>query len=203
MNKRTDIKLVKIVVYIILLSATFARAEQMLGPTYDISVPAGETRSFIKETSILGFGLDSRKMYRDNFSIGINFHWNSFKENGLGLIEGENKTTVTVEDRSMDLFPLMLSGHYYFGNPVDQFRIFIGANAGVYFNISRYTQDKYRYVNKTWHFGIAPEAGFLIDFIHDIKLMGTVRYNHGFATSSSDARSWFNIFIGFVTVSLF
>jgi hypothetical protein len=86
---------------------------------------------------------------------------------------------------------------------VDKFRAFIGANTGVYFNVSRYTRDRYRYVNKTWHFGFSPETGFLLDFIHDIRLLITVRYNYGFATSSSEARSWVNILIGFVTVSLF
>jgi hypothetical protein len=202
-EKSVDVKPVSQSVCIFVFMVYLAQAQQMLGPTYDISIPTGETRSFIAGTSMLGFGLESRKMTNDHMSIGINFHWNTFQETARVSREGDEESTFVIEERTMDLYPLLLSGHYYFGDPVDRFRVFIGTNAGVYFNVSRYTRDSYRYVNKTWHFGFAPETGFLLDFIHDIRLLVTVRYNYGFATSSSEARSWVNILIGFVTVSLF
>ena len=192
----------RLVVFFILLNAN-AWAQQMLGPSYDISIPTGDTRSFIPATSILGFGLDGRQRYQDNMSFGVNFHWNAFKESGRSWTEGEDGMDIVLEERSMDMYPLLLSAHYYFGDPVDSFRLFLGGNIGVYFNISKYTRDGFRYVNKTWHFGLAPEAGFMIDFISDIWLMTTVRYNYGFATSSSAARSWISVIFGFVSVSLF
>jgi len=198
-EKRRAAEIIKRSLWMILLTMSSVNAQQMLGPTYDISIPTGETRSFIRGTSMIGFGLESRKMTNDHISIGINFHWNTFKETAWVSIGSAS----AIEERTMDLYPLLLNGHYYFGEPVDMFRVFIGTNIGVYFNVSREIRDSYRYVNKTWHFGFAPETGFLLDFIHDIRLLMTIRYNYGFATSSSAARSWFNILIGFVSVSLF
>jgi hypothetical protein len=189
------------VLLILMIFAVNAGAQQMLGFTYDVSVPTGETREFISATSVLGFGLDGRQMRGANFSVGLSFHWNTFHEKGMSWNETEQGLSVAIEDPQMEAFPILLSGHYYFGDPAQNFHLFLGGNIGTYFIISRQTEAGKRYVNKAWHFGLAPDAGFMIDFISDIRMMLSVRYNHAFRTGSSPKQSYFSIIIGFVSVS--
>ena len=189
----------------IFLSVLFiysAKAQQIFGVTYDISVPTGDTRSFIPNTSILGFGLDARQMSHSNVSFGITFHWNLFKDDGVKRIENDDGTFISVEDRSIDSFPLLLSGHYYFGDAASSFRPLIGGNIGTYFIITRQSTGQGRLVDKGWHFGLAPDIGFMVDFMNDIHILLTFRYNYAFKTSSSPAQSYFSVIIGFVSVSL-
>ena len=180
-----------------------ASAQQIFGITYDISVPTDNTKSFIPNTSILGFGLDARQMSHSDVSFGITFHWNSFKDSGADRIESEEGDFASVEDRSMDSFPILVSSHYYFGNAVSNFRPLIGGNAGAYFIVSRQYTGQGKLVKKGWQFGLAPDIGFMTNFMNDIHILLTLRYNYAFKTSSFPAQSYFSVVIGFVSVSLF
>jgi len=186
----------------ILLIGT-GKTQQIFGVTYDISVPTGNTKSFIPNTSMIGFGLDGRQMSHTDVSFGITFHWNSFKDSGVDRIEDDDGNFMSIEDRSMDSFPILMSSHYYFGNVASTFRPLIGGNVGAYFIITRQYTGKGKIVNKGWQFGLAPDIGFMVDFMNDIHILLTFRYNYAFKTSSSPAQSYFSVIIGFVSISLF
>jgi hypothetical protein len=178
-------------------------AEQIFGVTYDISIPTANTNTFIPNTSLLGFGLDARKLSHTGYSYGITFHWNSFKASGADQITDNSGDGISYKDRTMDAFPILVSGHYFFGESTSRFRPLIGGNIGTYFFITRqYTDQEYRML-KTWHFGLAPDIGFMAEFMRDIHILFTLRYNYAFKTSSLAAQSYFSIILGFVSVSLF
>lgn len=180
-----------------------ANAQQIFGITYDISVPTDNTKSFIPNTSIIGFGLDARQMSHTDISYGVTFHWNSFNDNNVQPIQNGDGSFMSIEERSLESFPILVSSHYYFGDAVSSFRPLIGGNVGAYFIITRQYTGKGKIVNKGWHFGLAPDIGFMADFMNDIHILLTLRYNYAFKTSSSPAQSYFSVVIGFVSVSLF
>jgi outer membrane protein W len=115
----------------------------------------------------------------------------------------ENGRPISYEDRALDAFPILVNSHYYFGNSASSFRPLIGGNAGVYFITTRYNSTNGRFHGSEWHLGLAPDIGFMAEFMNDIQMMLTLRYNHAFKTSTMPARSYFSLNIGFVSVSLF
>lgn len=188
---------------LILLSIILqVQAQQIFGLSYDVSFPTSKSKEFVNNVSVLGFGLDARKMTRSKYSYGITFHWNSFTDDRLerSVTEGN---VILIDDRSLESFPILLNGHYYFFSDLQSFRPFIGGNIGTYFIITRRSVDGNYRSDTNWHFGIAPDVGFMLHFMQDIHVMLTLRYNYAFKTGGSPARSYFSILFGFVSVSLF
>ena len=178
-------------------------AQQILGISYDISVPTMDTKKIVNTVSLVGFGLDARKMIYSKYSYGVTFHWNSFKDDLLQRETPEGGNTIIIDDRSLEAFPLMLNGHYYLFSDVSSFRPFFGGNIGTYFIITRRAIDGIYRSDKKWHFGLAPDIGFMLHFMQDVHVMLTLRYNYAFRTGGSPAQNYFSILFGFVSVSLF
>jgi hypothetical protein len=179
------------------------RAQQILGLSYDISIPTSDTKEFVSNISLVGFGLDARKMTHGKYSYGVTFHWNSFTDDRLEQEDTEGGNTIIIDDRSMESFPLMINGHYYLFSDVESFRPFFGGNIGTYYIITRRSVDGVKRSDTGWQFGIAPDVGFMLQFMHDIHVMITLRYNYAFKTSGSPAQSYFSILFGAVSISLF
>jgi hypothetical protein len=177
-------------------------AQQIFGLSYDVSFATSETKEFVSNTSVLGFGLDARKMTHSKYSYGITFHWNSFKDDRLER-DDSDANVITIDDRSLDSFPLLVNGHYYFFSELESFRPFVGGNVGTYFIITRRMVDGNPRSDTNWHFGLAPDIGFLLHFMHDVHLMVTLRYNYAFKTGGSPARSYLSVLFGMVSISLF
>jgi len=179
-----------------------AQAQQIFGLTYDISLPAMKTRDLIQRVSIIGFGLDARQMTHRNVSFGVTFHWNSFKDDHLENIDTGEGTFIAIDDRSMESFPLLLNVHYYFFEQYASFRPFLGANAGTFFIIQRRSVDGVRRVDKKFHLGLATDMGFMLEFMREIHLMLTIRFNYALKAGGIPAQSYWSVIFGFVSVSL-
>jgi hypothetical protein len=188
---------------LVLLSIVLqVQAQQIFGMSYDVSFPTSNTKEFVSNVSVLGFGLDARRMTHSKYSYGITFHWNSFTDDRLERISSEGNT-ISIDDRSMESFPLLINGHYYLFSDVESFRPFIGGNIGTYFIITRRLVDGVKRSDTGWQFGIAPDVGFLLHFMQDLHVMLTLRYNYAFKAGGSPAQSYFNIMFGLVSISLF
>jgi len=189
-------------IIIFLLFTVPLHAQQIFGLSYDVSFPTSDTKEFVSNTSVLGFGLDARKMTHSKYSYGVTFHWNSFKDDRLERV-GSEADVIMIDDRSLESFPLLVNGHYYFFSELESFRPFIGGNIGTYFIITRRMVDGIPRSDTNWHFGLAPDIGFLLHFMHDVHLMITLRYNYAFKTGGSPARSYLSVLFGMVSISLF
>ena len=197
MNKILTVVLISMTMFIHL------QAQQILGISYDISVPTLDTKEFVSTISLVGFGLDARKMTYGKYSYGVTFHWNSFTDDRLERVNTEGGNTITIDDRSMESYPLMVNGHYYFFSDVESFRPFVGGNIGTYFIITRRVVDGVRRSDTNWHFGLAPDIGFMLHFMQDVHVMLTLRYNYAFKTGGSPVQTYFSVIFGFVSISLF
>lgn len=80
----------KIIPLIIVLSALTigANAQNIAGFVYQVSLPTGETKDFIDNTSWFGFGLEGRQFINENASVGMYVGWNKFE----AFQSGENIT---------------------------------------------------------------------------------------------------------------
>jgi len=197
LNKVTKILLIT------LFLVSGLRAQDLLGISYDLSIPTQDTKKFVSNISVVGFGLDARKMTHGKYSYGVTFHWNSFTDDRLERVNTESGNTITIDDRSMESFPLLVNSHYYFFSEVESFRPFFGGNIGTYFIITRRFVDGVKRSDTNWHFGLAPDIGFMLHFMQDVHVMFTLRYNYAFKTGGSPAQTYFSILFGFVSVSLF
>lgn len=196
-------KIVTKIFLITLFLVSGLRAQDLLGISYDISIPTLDTKDFVSNTSLVGFGLDARKMTKSKYSYGITFHWNSFTDDRFERVDSEDGNTITIDDRSMESFPLLVNSHYYFFSDVESFRPFFGGNIGTYFIITRRIVDGVKLSDTAWHFGIAPDIGFMLHFMQNVHVMFTLRYNYAFKNGGSPAQSYFSVLFGFVSVSLF
>ena len=145
---------VQVIFLLLIFVVSSSPAQQIFGLTYDISFPTRDTRQHVKEISIVGFGLDARQMMNEQTSFGVTFHWNSFKDNRLEQVSKNDGSFISIDDRSLESFPILLSTHFYFFGEADMIRPYLGTNVGTYFIIKRHSIDGMRRVDKNWHLGI-------------------------------------------------
>lgn len=192
-----------LLIIVSLHNATICHAQQMLGPTYDVSIPLRDMKTHVSNVSIVGFGLDARQMMNQQVSFGVTFHWNFFKDDRLEQVDTGEGTFVSIDDRSLESYPILLNTHYYFFNENASFRPFIGTNIGTYFIIKRQNIDGIRRIEKNWHLGVAPDIGFLLHFIKDVHVTFTLRFNYAGEAGAVPAQTYWSVIFGFVSMQLF
>ena len=204
--KSVNIK--SIMILSLLFSINLFAQDLLTGLTYSISVPTGETRDFTAKTSFKGLSIDLRKFISYNASIGFLVGYSAFEEEtnrtistSIGDISGD-------QSRLINAFPIMITTHYYLGEGTE-FRPFIGIGAGMYYFYHQLEQADENLESNKWHFGIAPEAGFVY-LLGSIYAFVNVRYNYAFSAeneitriSTSQSYAAFNIGFAFTPVTYF
>ena len=204
--KSVNIK--SIMILSLLFSINLFAQDLLTGLTYSISVPTGETRDFTAKTSFKGLSIDLRKFISYNASIGFLVGYSAFEEEtnrtistSIGDISGD-------QSRLINAFPIMITTHYYLGEGTE-FRRFIGIGAGMYYFYHQLEQADENLESNKWHFGIAPEAGFVY-LLGSIYAFVNVRYNYAFSAeneitriSTSQSYAAFNIGFAFTPVTYF
>lgn len=189
------------------LLADLAAQNFYIAPTYSVAKPAGNTSDFIETTSFNGLGLDLRKLIEPNVSVGFYAGWNAFQQDLINQSISTDSTAFKNE-KLMNSFPLLATVNLYFADD-RVFIPFIGAGVGMIYvfqslkdNLSTIESDK-------WHFGLAPEAGFVY-LLGSVYSFISVKYyyavpasNEIFNESLSQSYFAFNIGIAFVPLGNF
>ena len=192
-------KNIKYIVLAISLMVAFDGAAQVVDyystVNYGISVPMGDTRDFISNTSFRGFSFEFGRFFTEEISVGFLFAWSVFNESfPRDTYEFEDLTLTGNLYRYINAFPLMAMGRYNF-SPDSRFRPYVGLASGAYVINKVSDFGVHRYENKNWHFGLAPEAGLIIGIGTEAYLNLGARYNHAFK-SGGDTHSWLSIQTG-------
>ena len=162
---------------------------------YGISVPLGDTRDFISNTSFRGFSFEFGRFFTGEISVGFLFAWSVLNESfPRDTYEFEDLTLTGNLYRYINAFPLMAVGRYYF-SPDSKFRPYLGLASGAYVINKVSDFGVHRFENKNWHFGLAPEAGLIIGISAEAYFNLGARYNHAFK-SGGDTHSWLGIQAG-------
>ncbi len=162
---------------------------------YGISVPMGQTADYISNTSFRGISFEFGRFLTDDISLGFLISWIAFNESFPSeTYEFDNIRLTGKRYNYINAFPLMVAGRYYF-MPGAIFRPYAGAGTGAYIINKTTDMGLYRDQNKNWHFGIYPEAGFIIEMGREAFFNLGVRYNHAFK-AGGDSHSWLGIQAG-------
>jgi opacity protein-like surface antigen len=162
---------------------------------YGISLPLGDTRDFISNSSFRGFSFEFGRFFDEEISLGFLFAWSVFHESyPRDTYEIEDVTLTGNLYRYINAFPLMAVGRYYF-SPDSKFRPYLGLASGAYVINKVSDFGVHRYENKNWHFGLAPEAGLIVGIGAEAYINLGARYNHAFK-SGEDTHSWLGLQAG-------
>jgi hypothetical protein len=165
---------------LLFFSTGYCQKEQWYGSfTYSVSLPQGDTKEFTDEISWRGIGLDYRYVIDRAYSVGLFFGWNVFYERREGVSEVENGAIYGTSDRTLNLFPIMVNYHYYFGER-KSIRPYVGINAGGYIVNQQFAIGIFLWEDDSWQWAVAPEAGVVIPVERDFGLIVNGKYNYAF-----------------------
>ncbi|MGB5848865.1 MAG: OmpW family outer membrane protein [Ignavibacteriaceae bacterium] len=199
------VKLKSIIIISLLLSVNLFAQDLLTGLTYSISVPTGNTSEYISKTSFKGLSIDLRKFFSYNASIGFLVGWSAFEEETNKTISTIRRDVSAEQSRLINAFPVMITTHYYIGEG-REFRPFIGIGVGMYYFYHQLELADDNLESNKWHFGAAPEAGFVY-LLESIYSFANVRYNYAFSaenefTKVSTSQSYLTFNIGFAFTPL-
>lgn len=181
--------------------------------TWNFGFTADKLSEYIPNNSYKGFGIEGRRFFDKNISGGLSFGWNIFDQRIAEPIiideEGFSGTISGTQIRYVNAFPILANAHYYLGKRKD-FRFFLGGGVGVYYILQRLDLGVWSLESNNWHFGLAPEAGFLIPFGDgESNIIVTGKYNHAFSSGKTiggnedNSYSYWSLNFGFAFSSRF
>lgn len=152
--------------------------------SYQMSVPDRNLENFIDKTSFRGVGFDGRWFKGgSSFTGGLSLAWHVFDKNTYGTLEFDGATLTGNQNRYINSFPIMLTGHYYFGNKNNVW-MFVGGGVGTYYVIQRLEIGVHSLEESNWHLGACPEIGLQIP-LSDADLFISGKYNWAFEAGES------------------
>lgn len=169
---------------LLMFGTGYSQREQWYGAlTYSVSIPSGDTKTFVDEISWRGVGLDYRYLIDRKYSVGLFLGWNVFYERTDKTTEVEKGAITGTSDRYINAFPIMANIFYYFGKR-KSIRPYVGLNAGGYYMLQRFEIGVAAWQEDQWQWGIAPEAGVVIPVERDFGIMLNGKYNYAFTGES-------------------
>jgi outer membrane protein W len=175
----------KTFLFVALMSATALAQDQMSSLTWNIGIPAGRMASFMDKTSYSGFGFEFRRFLNENTSVGVSFSWSYWSHLTDEIISVNNGAVSGTQIRYYNSFPMFVSAHYYMNERNADFRPYVGLNVGAYYIRQRLEIGIYAFDDDNWHFGLAPEAGFMYQVSNRTYLSAAVRYNYAFDSGTT------------------
>jgi hypothetical protein len=166
--------------------------------TYQLSFPFGNTHQYTGIVSWRGIGLDLQWMVTPNIAVGLLFAWNVFYQNTNEVINVKPGLDVSggSQDRSLNVFPLMVDVRYMTGEK-DDLRLFAGAGVGGDIIIRYLAIGLSSAQNTTFNFTVAPELGVLIPIKESgVALQLETRYNMAFAGGGLPFQNWLSLNLG-------
>ena len=163
---------------------------------YQVSVPLGETSDFIGKSSFRGAAVEGRGMITDNISLGGWFSWEVFYEKlDKATYSREGIDINGVQVRYLNVIPLLVNGHYYFGD-FSSVTPYAGLGTGAYKIEERREMGLVAVVENNWHFGFTPEFGAYIPVSPDMGLNVSARYNYALKSKDTINYSYLSLNLG-------
>jgi hypothetical protein len=163
---------------LVLCIGSSARAEKSrLTFEYPMTIPYGETKDFISDTSYRGFGFSSFFGTKSNLSWGLSLQWINWKNTRTGVAYEPDGTAVPEnERREIDAYPFLLQGRYEIVRE-GLVKPYIGLGIGPAY-VEQYQRLSSGENSKSSTQGIlSPELGFYMNFNSIILGMGAQFYD--------------------------
>jgi hypothetical protein len=162
--------------------------------SYTMASPAGDAKDFANDFSWLGFTVEGDWFVRKNISTGFILGWQEIYNETTGEEFTFDNGAVTGRTyKHLGALPILARARYWTGAPGETFHAFAGLGMGTYWmkqtvDVGIYTADE-----NHWHFGLAPEVGFLVKTGYGVGWTVNARYNYPVATGeylSGTSKSW-------------
>lgn len=183
----------------VLTATTASGQDYYFALSYNTASPMGETSDFVDTYSWRGVSAEWRWLVNSNLSAGVFFGWNVFhnkitddfeREDGDGVISG-------TQLRTINAFPILATGHYYFGNGYgDSILPYLGLGVGTYRTLQRTSMGIFQDEPKAWQFGFAPSVGIAIPVNYDLFANLEIRYNYALEAGDIPQQSYLGINLG-------
>jgi len=165
--------------------------------TYNMGLPMGDTKDYTDFYSWRGVGMEFRKFYSTNISLGLSFGWNVFHDESSGtyeIVNGSGHVTGDA-DKTINALPIMASIQYYLGEGGGT-RPYIGLNGPGFYMIQRMDIGVFSFQDEGWNWGLAPEVGFVLPLQSEASMLFDIRYNYAFEMDNRGPYSYIGINIG-------
>lgn len=182
--KTTRILLALCLLVIVAVGAAQAQYSNMTSLSYNFMVPTGKTQDFVSEVGWRGLSFEGRRFVDRQFSVGFTFGWQIFSEKSTDPIQITNGTISGTQIRQMNMFPLMVTAHYYFSKDREEIRPYVGTGVGLTYIDQRWDLGVYSLNTYNWHFTLAPEVGAIIP-LGDVDGIIGATYMYGFDSGST------------------
>jgi len=146
-----------------LVVAAPASAQVIGGLSAFWSNPAGDfDKQFISNDSWLGFSADGQRFISPNTTIGLTVGYTAFYQRTIDPLVLPTGTVTEDQYRSMNVFPVMVTGHLYSKAP-GRIQTYIGLDVGVYYFKQLLEVGTSSLTTNNLIFGFAPELGFILN----------------------------------------
>ncbi len=146
-----------------LAGAAPASAQVLGGLTYSWSSPVGDlSRDFISNDSWLSFSVEGRRFINPNATIGVSLGYTAFYETTTDAIFFPGGTVSGEQYRSLNVFPLMATGHLY-SKAGGRIQTYIGLGVGVFYMKQLMDIGPGTVETTNWIMGFVPELGFILN----------------------------------------
>jgi outer membrane protein W len=189
---RNAIRIASLALFLVSLTAGEANAqyqEWWTAITYQAGLPGSDTKTIADELSWRGIGLEARTMVKPNVSIGGFIGWNVFNTETDGTISMAGADISGFQSRFVNAVPLLLTAHVY-SSSNRGIRPYLGAGIGTYWIENRLELGRTALTTDNWHFGLAPELGFIIPFETQLETNLSVKYNYAFESGGRTHAYW-------------
>jgi len=194
-------KYISVILLVVMMSVAANAQSSFFGMTYDVSLPMSDTQeAFGGGAQWRGIGMEGRWYTNKNMSFGFSWDWNVFHAVVLETVELERGAVTGNQNRTMNAFPVLATGQYYFGGKSTQF--YVGLGIGAYNILRNFDIGILATSSNVWQFGVAPEVGVLFPMDMGYSILFKIRYNYAMEAGDSKAVSYLGINIGFASISL-
>jgi outer membrane protein W len=162
---------------------------------YNTAVGLGDTHDFAPNFSFLGFSFDWRARVTDNFWPGLSLAWQSLYGKEQKTLSYSNTTFTGTIATSLNVFPMLATGNYYFMTDSRGARPYAGLGVGAYAAEHRVDVGIWTISDTSWHFGLAPELGVALPTGRH-QLVVSTKFNYGFASGRWDPLMYLNFNVG-------
>jgi len=179
-------KYIKIILPVMLLTLSTFSQNFITGFSWSMGFATGKTSDYIGAPSFTGFSIEGHRMLKPNVSVGITTGWNILNEKNNETITIGSSSITGEQGRYLNVIPALLNASYYIKSGKNaKFVPFIRANVGTYYIMQRFDIGVYTANNDNWHFGVAPELGFMVSTSKDINILFNAKYNYAFDSGTS------------------
>jgi hypothetical protein len=190
-------KVILISIILLVLAFEAFAEDSMVSISWDIGIPVRDTHEFVHKVSWRGIGLEARKWYYPDVSLGLSWHWSTFFETTDRVFEIENGHVSGTQNRRIYSSPILAHAYYHFQTMDDpDITAYAGLGMGAYWISRRFEIGIWALDEANWHFGLAPEVGVTVPVTFDAHLLVGVRYNYAFKGGASSSHAYWTFMLG-------